>query len=486
MRWKRVTGVTLVLCGLAASAAQAAPAQAAPQGLPEDLGLSVVRTVCDLVWVDAVCQPAAYTDPLYRTTTEPHPGTALQQRIGVLHEHSGYSDGDPTQRPADYFRAAKTGHNTADAGGDTGIIVDYLMSSEHSENEKLPVTTAEVCLDPAAALTCVNALQADHYRKWEETLKQANAATDRFLGGYTGFTGMRGFEFTNDYYNHLGVYLGRNVKNAKIDGSYLTTEAFWSWLRTAPTKGGGSDALVVFNHPGGLPGLTPFDDSAIIGPLLQSTIGGANWHDYAYVPDVDEQVSGIEVNRGDDLTWYVKALTNGWHLGPIAAEDEHQREWSTSDDGKTVMLTRGRSPQDYYWALQHNRTMALGADVVNGAPGQPAVYPSVVFWADGTSVNAAGAAPLGSRLVGGSHSLELDASGLAPGSRAVLMNKAGGPPVALGTAAADGKIRSTSAVAAPATGEGWWFVVICGADSTSCGQDELYDVVTSPIWVRAA
>ena len=32
---------------------------------------------------------------------------------------------------------------------------------------------------------------------------------------------MRGFEWTNDYYNHLGVYFSRNVVNAKIDGSYL-------------------------------------------------------------------------------------------------------------------------------------------------------------------------------------------------------------------------------------------------------------------------
>ncbi len=484
MRWTRVVGASLAIGVLGVPAAQATPQGGLP-GLG-DLGLTVTRTACDVTWIDALCQPAAYTDPHYRTATEPHPGTALQLHIGVVHEHSGYSDGDPTQRPADYFRAASTGHNTADAGGDTGVIVDFLMSSEHSENEKLPVTTAEACTVPATALSCVNALQADHYRKWEAALEQAELATDRTLGDYTGFTGMRGFEFTNDYYNHLGVYLSRNVRNAKVDGSYLTTEAFWSWLRTPVSKGGGADGLVVFNHPGGLPGLTPFDDSAVIGPVLQSTLGGANWHDYAYVPDVDEQVSGMEVNSGDDLTWFVTALSNGWHIGPVAAEDEHQREWSSSDEGKTVMLTRGRSPEDYAWALQHNRTMAYGPDVVNGTPGHPASYPSVLFWSDGATVDAPGASPLGSRLVGGGHSLELAATGLAPGSRAVLMSRTGGAPVALGTAGADGRIRATRAIAAPAAGEGWWFVVVCGADSTSCGQDERYDIVTAPIWVRAA
>ena len=84
----------------------------------------------------------------------------------------------------------------------------------------------------------------------------------------------------------------------------------------------------------------------------QQLKGGANWNDVAYVPDVDDRVAGIEVNGGDDIEWYVKALTKGWHVGPVANEDEHQREWATSSDGKTLMLTRGRSPRDYYFALR--------------------------------------------------------------------------------------------------------------------------------------
>ncbi len=50
----------------------------------------------------------------------------------------------------------------------------------------------------------------------------------------------------------------------------------------------------------------------------------------------------------------------------MAAEDEHQREWSTTDDGKTLVLTRGRSPRDYYFAFQHHRMVRLGADLVDG------------------------------------------------------------------------------------------------------------------------
>src|SRR5690606_18859554 len=99
--------------------------------------------------------------------------------------------------------------------------------------------------------------------------------------------------------------------------------------------------------------------------------GGANWNDLAFVPGVDERVVGIEVNGGDDLGWYVRALDNGWHLGPVAAEDEHGREWSSTADGKTAILTRGRSPRDYYFALQNHRTIAIGHELLGGAPGTP-------------------------------------------------------------------------------------------------------------------
>src|SRR5690606_38617100 len=150
----------------------------------------------------------------------------------------------------------------------------------------------------------------------------------------------------------------------------------------------------------------------------------------------------MEVNRGDDLSWYVRALQNGWHLGPVAAEDEHQREWSTSEDGKTVMVTRGRSPRDYHWALQQRRTMAYGKDVVHGAPGEAATYPAVWFWADGASIDDPGASPLGARLTGADpHQLELDAAGLEPGSTAVLVHRGSADPIVLGTAGGDGAIR---------------------------------------------
>ena len=188
----------------------------------------------------------------------------------------------------------------------------------------------------------------------------------------------------------------------KTDGSYASMDVMWDWLREPTDQGGGADALVVFNHPGGDPHLTPFDGGLPHTQLLQELKGGANWNDLAYVPDVDQRVAGIEVNGGDDIEWYVKGLTNGWHIGPLANEDEHEREWSTSNEGKTLILARGRSPRDYYYALENHRTIAIRNELVNGAPGTKAVVPTIHFYADGKSkakgIQDPAAIPLGSTI----------------------------------------------------------------------------------------
>ncbi|WP_436792575.1 hypothetical protein [Actinospongicola halichondriae] len=503
MRRIAVLGLTVWIVAFA-SPADARPAQ--PD--PTDAATGVVRQICDLQWIDEVCSQFAYDDPQYVSGEDPNPDLPLVQRVGVFHEHSGYSDGDPTKKPADYFAAAKTGHNTADGGGDTGVILDFLLSSEHSENEKLPITTARACIDPSTIpdgiaaldpkaiippLLCENVLAEDHYRKWAETLAQAVTATDfddtaaEGTDPYTGFTAMRGYEWTNDYFNHLGVYFSRNVRNAKIDGSYVSMDFFWDWLRTPSTEGGGDDALVVFNHPGGNPSLSPFDGDLPINQLLADVAGNGNWNNIALVADVDDRVAGIEIRGGDDLSWYLRALSNGWHLGPVAAEDEHETEWASSDDDKTVMLTRGRSPRDYYFALQNHRTVSIDSALVTGEPGTPAKVPSVLFWADGDSIDDPDATVLGGTVVGdGTHRLELDLAGLPEGHQAVLLGNALDAPLALGTAGSDGRLRVGQDVAASTQAERWWVVVTCAAEVTDCGVGEDYSIVTAPIWVRSS
>jgi hypothetical protein len=455
-----------------------------PACLLQGNAANVVREVCNVQWLPGVCEIVAFDEPGYAVDSDPNPQSPLFLAVGAVHEHSGYSDGDPQMIPRDYFTAGRTGHNTADAGGDTGVIIDFMISSEHSENEKLPVTTAEACIP--LLINCANLDELDHYFKWQAALRQAGEGSEFTdedgLRRYTGFTAMRGFEWTNDYYNHMNVYLSTNVVNAKIDGSYLSMQFFWNWLREPVAEGGGADALVTFNHPGGNPSLTPFDGDTPLNELL-ALLGNSNWDDLSYVADVDRNVIGIEVNGGDDIEWYVKALERGWHLGPVAAEDEHQREWSTTEDGKTLILTRGRSPQDYYYALLNRRTAAVRHELIDGAPGTRAIYPGLLYWANGAAINEG--VPMGSIVrEAGAQTLEIDFTGLPAGSPVALISSHGAQamPQPLGLADAGGALRASQLIDAPQSGEDWYFVVVCPVDETACGSNQNVVAVTAPIW----
>ncbi|WP_372810215.1 neutral/alkaline non-lysosomal ceramidase N-terminal domain-containing protein, partial [Litorivivens sp.] len=463
-----------------------------PQCLAAGNAAHVVRSLCDYQWQSEFCQAFAFADPDYNGGESDGP---LVQRVGAVHEHSGYSDGDPAMRPADYFKAGRIGHNTTDDGnGDSGVILDFMWSSEHSDNEKLSITTAAVCAQAfappsadtiATFLSCANAEENDQYFKWQATLEQASAATERDANGeYIGFTALRGFEWTNDFYNHMNVYGSTNIINAKNDGSYASMDFMWDWLRTPAVEGGGSDALVAFNHPGGNPSLTPFDS----GHDILNTGGSANWNDLSYVPDVDDNVVAMEVRGGDDIEFYVKALTKGWHIGPVDAEDEHQREWANTSDGKTLIFTRGRKPQDYYVALQNRRTVAVSSRVVGGTPGTPAQTPSLLYWANGQSMNSG--QPLGSIIPTipspqVQHFLNIQADNLPVGAQlALVSNTRGGQddPISLGAADGLGHFTTQLGFNHPARGQDWYFVVACPATENNCGGNRNHLLVSAPIW----
>ena len=369
--------------------------------------------------------------------------------------------------PRDYFTAARTGRN----GTGTGVALDFLFSSEHSDNAQVtPTTNAECLTDPSRAIDCTHLDENTFWWKWPAALRQARESST------PTFTAMRGFEWTNDFYNHLNVYFSTNYRNVKVDGSYLSMQQMWDWLQRPVAEGGGADGLVTFNQPGSNPKLSPFDGDLPHAAMLGETTLD-NWNEVASVPEVADRVVGMEVNGGEDIEWFVKALQNGWRLGPVAAEDHHQRSWADVEDHKTLVLTKGTSPQDYYWAVANRRTIALHADLVEGAPEQPAVVPAIDFTADGRHV-------LGSRVRNGDgrHTLRVRAAGLPAGARVALVGSERGQaaPVALGVVGADGTLDRKHKVEQPAGG--WWFAVVCQPGPTACGSDQDYSALTAPIW----
>lgn len=293
--------------------------------------------------------------------------------IGALHEHSGYSDGYPGSRPADYFASAKR----------QGL--DFLMSGEHSDSADLPMVVSEECLSPGITGCAVadSEQPENSFRKWDATLEQARAATD-----YT-FTGVRGFEWTSDRFGHINVYFSTNDTNAKGDGGYAAMDAFWEWFDRAPGLGGGSDGLATFNHPG--------------NKSLDDTDPALNWNNFEYRPEVDQRMVGLEVyNDNDEFgEYFVQALDKGWHVGAIGAEDLGHRprdgdgpdggdasdDWGGPAWAKTVFIATDKTEAGLREAMLARRFYAIRDNAIRldvSAAGHP--MGSRITQAEGSSV----------------------------------------------------------------------------------------------------
>lgn len=271
----------------------------------------------------------------------PAPGAELQHLLGALHEHSGYSDGWPGSRPANYFVMARDDYD-----------LNFLGSGEHSTNADAPFVFNEECYEqgPERGPQCLVAdpvNPADSFRKWDATLEQANAETDPAKD----FVGFRGFEWSSDRQGHINVYFSTEDTTPERDGGNLTMDAFYDWLTTT-----GSDGLATFNHPG---------DKSLCGQAgcEDSTDPAFNWEDFRYVKSADPQMVGIETfNGGSDFGrppghnappegWYARALDRGWHVGAVGVEDKgHDRtdRWGDPRWAKTVIL----APQNTRAALK--------------------------------------------------------------------------------------------------------------------------------------
>jgi predicted metal-dependent phosphoesterase TrpH len=361
-------------------------------------------------------------------TDQASAGLPLQPLVGSLHEHSGYSDGWPGSRPQTYYESGRA------------FGLDFMGSSEHSDNADLPIVASEYCLDPLVAPSCALADTVEplnSFRKWDATLDQARAASS------STFTAFRGFEWTSDRFGHINVFFSRNDTNAKVDGGYATMDGFYSWLTRPTSLDGGADGLATFNHPG--------------AKSLDDRDPGFNWNDFAYVPAADSRMVGIEVfnDRDDFGDWYPRALDKGWHVGAVGAEDlGHRRsdDWGGPTWAKTVILAEDRSEPALKAAMAARRFYAIR---------RPGI--SLTFTAEGR--------PMGSRLARTEgRKVKAKATVNDPTVRLELITS-GGKRVGRGRGGLS-VVREASAA------ERWYFIRALDAQ----GEPIAY---SSPVWVRA-
>ena len=400
----------------------------------------------NLASVAVTVSPPPIPEPVGSCAPDNTGWESFSHLLGAIHEHSGYSDGTVATTPADYFTQGKS------------LGLDFMGSSDHSDNLGVPVTASGDCASPDL-LDCVQPLPTAltptaPIAKWDLTQQQAQAASG------PGFGAFRGFEWTSDRFGHINVFFSSNNYNAKTTEGYaVSMESFWTWLNTSPSTLGGKDGLMVFNHPGREDQLHQY----LPDPAYA-------FNDFEYRQPVDLRVVGTEVFGKSDQTyetdngaptkgWYAHALDKGWHVGAIGSEDEHGREWGKPTRAKTVLIARDRTVAALREAMLARRFYALAQ---NGNALR------MTFTAAGM--------PMGSRLSPLRNSLVpllVEVRGTAFNGTLELVGNGGALIFSAKGPRLEHTVRADSA-------ESWYFVRVREGDANS--KPIAY---SSPIWINA-
>ena len=193
--------------------------------------------------------------------------------FGNLHSHTSYSDGEDLPSDAFYYARYTAG-------------IDFLAVTDHSEQ-----------MSPWNPLP--------PYFRWAKLQKQANAANDE-----GSFVALAGYEYSHVLAGHLNVF-GTDVLIWYPDTFYL--QDFYQEILGCP------GALVQFNHP--------YDEDYF-----------HNWFDFFYAGlGIDRRISLIEADGFHEHfeDGYIRALEKGWHVAPVANQDNHGPDWGDKDSRRT-------------------------------------------------------------------------------------------------------------------------------------------------------
>lgn len=213
---------------------------------------------------------------------------------GVLHAHTGYSDGELT--PADAFAY----------GRDEGHL-DILVITDHLEQLYLPFPVAE---------------------KWKKCNEQAALAYDpgNFLAdcGYEYGSGFNLPCFTSTGHNNVFFtdYLFPIIQ--------LDFHKFYQSLVQCET------CIGQFNHPG--------------------SSQDENWNHFEYFPDVDEKMNLFEFNSDPAWDLFFEALDAGWHVSPMLNQDNHGPDWGTKNGDRSGFYLADLTREDLRDAMLNRRS----------------------------------------------------------------------------------------------------------------------------------
>ncbi len=223
--------------------------------------------------------------PTHATTPSYEAGVAYNTYFGYLHAHSALSDGNGTA--FDAYTYAR------DQGG-----MDFFALTDHAEQ----------------------LVSWPWENKWAELV---DVAEQTYAPG--SYVTLWGFEWTNPIWGHVNILNSQDFTNAFITPRL---KGLFRWLSRRP------EAFGRFNHPG-----------------RQDDLGLEFMHLRPSARAIPQMV-GIELlNKSDGLDRYYydgswdsacsywdAGNRQGWHLGPLAGQDNHGGDWGTRNQFRTAVL----------------------------------------------------------------------------------------------------------------------------------------------------
>lgn len=227
--------------------------------------------------------------------------------FGLLHAHTDLSDGIGTVEEA-------FSHAAAVEGLDFFAVTDHSNSFDNAQSGALSQDGSDIST------------------KWAAGKAAAAAVTDE------DFLGLFGFEMTWPEIRQLGHittfgtpgWVSRDQEGFSEDADAL--EHYFDALAAVP------ESVSQFCHPGSLFG--DFDRFS------------------HYRPEYDDSMHLLETLGQGSISRYIQALDAGWHLAPTASQNNHNGNWGSENDLRTVILAESLTEKHIFEAIQARRVYA--------------------------------------------------------------------------------------------------------------------------------
>ncbi len=170
----------------------------------------------------------------------------------------------------------------------------------------------------------------DHccYLTLDDVMRQ-KAVADRY-NEHGKFAALYGYEV--GWGNEFGFYGHMNVLN---HGKWFAPAASTTLPELYRQLVEHPDAVAMFNHP--------CDRWGNFGNFAHHT------------PEVDAQICLAEIKRAEFDGEYALMLSRGWHVAPVANEDNHQMDWTTKTNATGVVLAHSLTRENVLDAFRRGR-----------------------------------------------------------------------------------------------------------------------------------